>query len=317
MKQNTFLGTLCALLFMLTFSPVWGQTKPPKTDPTTPTTKENAAKTVIVDMVDGIRLQGKLLERRGDTVVLETVTFGVMNLNIKNIKKISAAETEQIHGKEFWFENPHASRGFFAPTGFGLRKGEGYYQNTYLYFQSVGYGFTDNFTVGVTADIIGPITGNVPFILYVTPKFNFKGGDNFNYGVGALIGSFGFGNLGNGDNLRTSAGLLYGVGTWGSRDKNITVGLGYGYTDGALSNRPTLTLSGTTRIARKWCLMMDNFYFGGGTVRGMSIYGARLMGEKFAFDFGFLSPWWSSTANIPLRAIPYYGVSFPFGRKKL
>ena len=312
MRQNTFFQTLCVLLLTLTLSPIWGQTKPPKTDGQPAKVQPSISKTVIVDMVDGIRLQGKLLERRGDTVVLETVTFGVMNLNIKNIKNISAVEKMQMHGKEFWFENPHASRNFFVPTGFGLRKGEGYYQNTYLYLQTVSYGFTDNFTVGVTADIIGPITGNVPFVIYVTPKFNFKGGDNFNYGVGALVGSFGFG-----EEFRTSAGLLYGVGTWGSRDKNITFGLGYGYTDGTLARRPTLTLSGTTRVARQWNLMMDNYYFGGTDINGLSIYGARFMGEKFAFDFGFISVWQTASSDVGFFALPYLGVSFPFGRKKL
>lgn len=316
MRQNTFFQTLCALLLTLTLSPIWGQTKPPKTDGQSAKVQPNVSKTVIVDMVDGVRLQGKLVERRGDTVVLETVTFGVMNLNIKNIKNVSAVEKAQIHGGEFWFENPHASRNFFVPTGFGLRKGEGYYQNTYLYLQTVSYGFTDNFTVGATADIIGPITGNAPFVLYVTPKFNFKGGENFNYGVGALIGSFGIGAFGN-DNTRTSAGLLYGVGTLGSRDKNITFGLGYGYTGGALAKRPTLTLSGTTRVARKWNLMMDNYYFGGEDINGLSIYGARFMSEKFAFDFGFISVWQTANSDVGFFALPYLGVSFPFGRKKL
>ncbi|MEZ5070324.1 MAG: hypothetical protein R2751_04985 [Bacteroidales bacterium] len=31
---------------------------------------------------------------------------------------------------EYWFSNPHATRYFFGTNGYGLEKGEGYYQNT-------------------------------------------------------------------------------------------------------------------------------------------------------------------------------------------
>ena len=63
--------------------------------------------------------------------------------------------------------------------------------------------------------------------------------------------------------------------------------------------------------------MMDNYYFGGEDINGLSIYGARFMGEKFAFDFGFISVWQTASSDAGFFALPYLSVSFPFGRKKL
>ena len=50
--------------------------------------KKTEAKQVHVDLIDGNSIEGKLITRRGDTVVVESTTLGVLNLNIKNIKNI-------------------------------------------------------------------------------------------------------------------------------------------------------------------------------------------------------------------------------------
>lgn len=277
--------------------------------------KEEQPKHVQLEMRDGNTVQGKLITRHGDTVVIETATLGTLNLNIKNIKSITVLDAKRLKDGEYWFENPHATRGFFAPTGYGLRKGEGYYSNIYLFLNSISYGFTDNFTVGAGGDAFTIFSGNAPLLMYITPKFSFQAGDNFSYGVGVLAASIGGGIFSfNGNSKRSSTGIVYGVGTYGSRDNNISLALGYGYSGNDWAKRPVSTISGQYRIARKVGLMTENYIlpdvFFGAT-------GARFMNANFSFDLGILYGSGFDSGSTAVSPIPFLGVAFPFGHKKL
>jgi hypothetical protein len=293
---------LLALLILLNcfIMPIFGQKK------------EEQPKQVQLEMRDGNTVQGKLITRYGDTVVIETATLGTLNLNIKNIKSITVLDAQRLKNGEYWFENPHATRGFFAPTGYGLRKGEGYYSNIYLFLNSISYGFTDNFTVGAGGDAFTIFSGNAPIFMYVTPKFSFQAGENFSYGVGVLAASIG-GGIFSGNSTRSSEGILYGVGTYGSRDNNISLALGYGYSGNDWAKRPVSTISGQYRVARKVSLMTENYILSEGF---LGVTGARFMNSSFSFDLGIIygSIFDSGLSAIP---IPFLGIAFPFGHKKL
>lgn len=271
--------------------------------------KVEQPKNVLVEMRDGNSINGILKGRQGDTVVVESTTLGTLNLNIKNIKSITALSAEQIKNGVYWFENPHASRGFFVPTGFNLRKGEGYYSNVFLFLNSAAYGFTDNFTIGVGGDAFTLVTGNAPFVIYITPKFSFQGGKDFTYGVGVLAGSFGF------NTERTTAGIAYGIGTFGNRDNNFSLGLGYGFSGGGWSKQPVVTVSGQWRAARKISLMTENYVLPG-VVFGTT--GIRLMNSNFSFDIGAMyGGLFGEVSGTGILPFPFLGVALPFGHKKM
>ena len=272
--------------------------------------KEQQTQVVIVEMNDGNKIQGKILEKSGDTVVIESITLGKLMLSTKNIKSIVDVNPEQMKNGEYWFENPHATRNFFAPTGFGLHKGEGYYQNVMVFVHQVSYGFTDNFTVGAGFDIIGPITGHTPYMMYVTPKVSVPVSKNFHLGGGALIGTFG-GDAFEGN--RTTAGILYGVGTVGNTNHNATLGIGYGLENGNFAQRPVFMLGGQTRVGRKFSLMTENYFL---SEFGLLTFGCRFMNTSFAFDFGVAKPLLFNEDDDISFAIPYLSVSFPFGKKR-
>jgi hypothetical protein len=273
--------------------------------------KEQPTKQVMVEMNDGNKIQGTILEKSGDTVVLETATLGKLTLSTKNIKSIVDINPEQLKNGEYWFENPHATRNFFAPTGFGLHKGEGYYQNVMVVIHQVSYGFTDNFTVGAGFDIIGPITGHAPYMMYVTPKVSIPVSKNVHLGGGALLGTFGGDAF---DGSRTTAGILYGVGTVGNTNHNATLGIGYGLENGNFAQRPVFMLGGQTRVGRKFSLMTENYFL---SEIGLLTFGCRYMNTGFAFDFGVAKPLDFNGDFDFSFAFPYLSVSFPFGKKRI
>jgi hypothetical protein len=276
--------------------------------------KEEAVKQVQLELKDGNTVQGKLITRNGDTVVIETATLGTLNINIKSIKSITVLDAQRLKDGQYWFENSHSTRGFFVPTGYGLRKGEGYYSNIYLFLNSAAYGFTDNFTVGVGSDVLTIFSGNPPILMYITPKFSFQASDNFSYGVGVLAASIGTDLFSfDGYDKRSSEGIVYGVGTFGSRDNNISLAFGYGYSGNDWAKRPVATISGQYRVARNVGLMTENYILSEAFV---GVTGGRFMNSNFSFDLGLMyaSGIGSSLTVFPL---PFLGIAFPFGHKKL
>lgn len=65
--------------------------------------------------------------------------------------------------------------------------------------------------------------------------------NKFNIGVGALMGTI----IGSSDN--TSFGILYGNTTFGSKDKNLNIGMGWAFAGGKMAKNPTINISGMIR----------------------------------------------------------------------
>jgi hypothetical protein len=97
------------------------QTKPEKKN-------EEPNKQVHIEMKDGSSLDGKLVARRGDTILIESSSLGMLNLNIKNINNINTASSQPTKTSMNWFDNVHAVHGFISPTypkcarSFGTRR---------------------------------------------------------------------------------------------------------------------------------------------------------------------------------------------------
>ncbi|MDB4728159.1 hypothetical protein OAF63_05140 [Saprospiraceae bacterium] len=247
-------------------------------------------------LTDGNTYLGTILEENDDYVTIRTEAFAELKITKSSIVSREIITGDKLNKGEYWFENPNATRNLFGPTGYGLRKGEGYYQNFLLFYNSVSYGFTDNITVGV---------GLIPFsfgdgLFYtITPKVSFPiKEDKFNIGAGVLIAGVGSENV----------GIAYGVATVGSRDKNFSIGLGYGFNDGELADQPTITVSGMLRLAKKFGLVTENWIIDGEALFTLS---GRLIFEAISVDIGFANT--SGSGIFP--GFPLAGITVPFGRK--
>lgn len=256
---------------------------------------------------DGNEYFGKIISQDNEKIIVKSERLGEFTLYKSDIIKMEITNEKKIKMGEYWNENSQAARYFWVPNGYGLKKGEGYYQNIWVFVNQVSYGFTNNISMGVGMVPLFLFAG-APTPVWLTPKVSFPiVKDKINIGAGALVGTvlgedgFGF-------------GLLYGMSTFGSRDKNITIGLGWGYADGEMGSRPTINVSGMLRTSRNWYLMTENYYldFGGGGL-GLISFGARRMYKKLGLDFGLFVPF--STDDITFIAFPWLGITLPFGKK--
>ena len=274
--------------------------------------------THVLRLADGSTLVGKLLSRDSLVVRFET-NGGVLVLPLESVKELRTALETDIHGNEYWFPDANQTRLFFAPTGRMLKKGEAYYSNTYLLLQNFVGAPSDKFTFGGGFSIVPSDDFFNNNIYYLTPKLGVYNTPKTNVAIGALTG---FIPTDNGHGF----GILYGVATHGGPDASITGGLGYGYAEGRMADRPLFMIGGAKRISRRVSLLSENYAMwvrendfqctpsSGCTstyrnnFQSVVSYGLRFMGEKLSTD---LALW--NYANDPIfPGIPYLAFAVKF-----
>lgn len=218
-----------------------------------------------IETKDGNVYFGVLSGQEGDKILLQTKSLGIIRVatsDIRSMTSVSAGSDEEKTGNP----NFHTANYFNLPNGYGMRKGEIYYKNSMLAINHLAIGITDRLSVGA---------GMIPLFLfgsdfspywvipkYVVPVVPEKVNLAFSGILGGVTGI-----------PASSTTILQGAATFGSRDRNVSGGLAYGFFDGRLYSIPVVTLEGMIRSA-------DNHYF---------------MGEAFVADgwvYGFLGGRW-------------------------
>jgi len=265
--------------------------------------KQDSIKTRI-ETLDGNEYIGIIQEKTADKIRLKTEKLGEISILTSDIKKISEITQSIAKDGTYWLDNPQATRYFWTPNGYNLKSGEGYYQNVWILFNQAVYGFTDHFSAGV---------GIVPLFLFagestpawITAKFSLPVAENkFNLGAGALAGTvIGEENAG--------FGILYGISTIGSKDKNLNIGLGWAFAGGEMARNPTVNISAMIRTGAKGYFISENYIIGmtDEFVMMMMIGGRRII-KRTGLDFGAVIP--ISSEMDEFFIAPWLGFTIPF-----
>ena len=274
---------------------------------------------VEVETTEGMNLIGNVETINKDTLALEYETYGHMVLQMSRVKSIAQIKKETIREDGFWHENKNYSRNFYGPTGMGMEKGNGYYQNILVVWNHLAYAFTDYFTLGVDFEIVSilarlsgeEIFSNNPMpVTALTPKFHFSPTENFHLGAGALF------LFVPGTDYFLDAGITYAVGTYGNKDRNATLGIGIPYLEGDIELKsPIVTLSGQYRVNRKIALTTENWFIfpeDENTAYYIGVSGMRYLARKLTWDFGI--GFYAGDGYSGFVPIPFVGIVFPFSR---
>lgn len=259
-----------------------------------------------IETIDGNEFIGVLINQNDQQVWIKTDILGEISIIRKNILLMEVLERDQLVKGEYWFKNPHATRYFYGPNGYGLRKGEAYYQNTWVLFNQLSYGLSSYFSIGVGVMPLFFFAGT-PTPVWITPKFSIPvKKDKFNIGGGVLLGAI----LGESGGF---FGIGFGTTTLGSRDKNLSLGIGYGFSSDGGADTPTFMLGGLIRIGRRGYLLTENYYISiGGEKLVLISLGGRSVMKKLAIDYGLIIPFASEMDSF--IAIPWLGITVPFGK---
>jgi len=265
----------------------------------------NETALVRIETNDGNEYTGKIVRQDSARIFLATETLGEIAIRKSNIKSQEKLRIEQIKDGEIWFANPQATRYFWSPNGYGLNKGEGYYQNIWVMWNQFAYGLTDNLSIG-GAVVPLFLFGGAPTPVFGTAKISFPiEKEKINLAAGVIAGTV----LGESE---TGFGILYGLSTFGSRDNNLSFGLGYGFGGGEWASAPIINLNGMFRLASRWYFLTENYYINIDEENfAMVSLGARWIIKKAALDFGFVIPVAEDAGFI---GIPWLGMTIPFGK---
>lgn len=220
-------------------------------------------------MVDGSVLYGSILSS-GDPLRIRLLSGDVLEITRARVAALAVASGRVVRG-QFWREDPNATRLFFGPTARGMEMGSGYLAGYFLVMPFLGWAVTD--------DLI--LAGGTPFFggfderpYWLAPKLRVVDRERVDVAVGALAFAV----------EDESAGVLYGVSTWGRPDLALSVGLGFGFVNGDLSDSPMAMGGLEVQLSRSTKLISESYLFPGGV--GLLSIGPRFFGEKLSADLG-------------------------------
>lgn len=224
---------------------------------------------------DGSRVFGTVERETDQEVVFRTSAGSTVNARRADIVRLRRVKGRVDNG-EFLRTDEHRSRLFFAPTGRALERGQvsvGVFQFMAPFVQ---VGVTDRLSVGGgTPLIFGIDDWDRPF--WLTPKLQVYDGAKSQAAIGVLHI---FDTNGN------SAGIGYGVSTFGSTDNAVTVGAGVAYAGDDRGG--ILMIGGERRVRSNLKLITENYVWKGGD--GFISGGVRFIGERLSADLALAFP---------------------------
>lgn len=270
---------------------------------------QDSLRTVLIITTDGNEFVGQLLEETSTFVKLKTSTYGELTIQKSRIKSIQDVQKSKVRSGILWKDHVQSTRYFWQPNGYGLKKGEAYYQNVWVLFNQISIGVTDNFILGGGIIPLFLFAG-APTPVWLTPKFSIPiVKDKLNLGIGGLFATV----IGEDD---LNLGIAYGSATFGARDRNFTFGMGYGYSAGSWTNRPLFSANFISRVGSRGYFILENYIIDNANQYGvLSIVGGRnIIGNGAGLDYGLVLPLFPDLGTF--FAIPWLGITVPLKSNK-
>jgi hypothetical protein len=230
----------------------------------------------LVELVltDGSELVGRVQEA-GDPFRFVLVSGLELTIPMANVRSISQA-SGVVEDGEYWRVDPNRTRLFFGPTGKTLPQGDGYLAVYEIFIPFIGVGISDSFLLAAGTPLIFGEGISRPF--WVAPKLRVFSSERTQASVGVLAVSV----------EDETAGMLYGVITNGDQKNSVTAGIGYGFVEGDLADRPAIMVGGESRVGRGLKVVTENYLFPG--EGGLLSVGPRFFGRKLTADLGLVVP---------------------------
>ena len=256
-----------------------------------------------LELKDGSVLIGYVTREDDSVLQIKTLSHIDAAVKVEQIKKREMLSGKFVEG-QLWRSDPNRTRLLFAPTGRALRAGQGYFSSYEIFFPFLAVGLTDFITL---AGGISLFPGAEEQLLYVAPKITPVQLNNFDLSAGVL-----YIKIPNDEEDVNTAGIIYGIGTYGTEEAALTLGCGYGFLGSDFADNPILAIGGELRASKSVKLITENWIFPGQEVHLLS-GGIRFFGENLAADFAFIHPAGSGIEGFPF--IPWLGFVYNFGEE--
>jgi hypothetical protein len=247
-----------------------------------------------VSLKDGSELVGRIVSENSEEIFFITNSGIEMKIKRELIQEIKDLEMEE-HKGTLRRVDPNQTRLLFAPTARPLKQGKGYFSVYEIFFPMISFGLTDFIALSGGMSLF---PGADEQLFYLAPKVNFLNQQNFALSGGVLYISI----------TDESAGIAYGVATFGKSSGAFTLGLGWGFVEGDFSSKPMIVLGGEVQLSGSTKLITENWLPPGDNGAIIS-FGIRFFGANLAADFGLIT---STEASGGFPFLPWIGFAYNF-----
>ncbi len=276
-----------------------------------------------IELTDGSSFVGTVVREDEAELVLRTLGGAEVTIPKAQVRRRVPFEGRAEGGRALSYD-PNRTRLLFSPTARPLGSGQGYLSVYELVVPFVAVGLTDRISLAGGTILAPGVFGRV---LYVAPKVTLVSRPRLAVAVGGVgVGAF-F------DDERATAGIGYGLVTYGGPERALTVGAGFAIAEGEAASGAILTLGGEVQVSNSIKLLTENYLIpletttdvcaGDGGVGCTSSSetnyepivsaGVRFFGERLAADFAlWTSPELIGEESFPF--VPWVGFSYNFGR---
>ncbi len=253
-----------------------------------------------IELKDGTTLLGEIISEDENTIYFKTLSNIEVSILKDKIRRKEIISGKMVEGK-FLRQDPNNTRLFYAPTGRGLKAGQAYFSIYEIFFPTVAVGITDFFAL---AGGISLFPGADEQLLYIAPKITPVQTNTFDLSAGVLILKI--------PDEEETAGIAYGVSTYGTQKAALTLGIGFAFAGGDFADKPVFAVGGEIRASNSVKFISENWFIPDSEVQLVS-GGIRFFGENIAADFALLYPAGSDIEGWPF--IPWIGFAYNFGRR--
>ena len=248
---------------------------------------------------------GPIIRQDSSAIVLKTKRSDSLEIRRSLINHMERIDPARFKRGKYWPDYPQTSRYFWLPNGYGLNRGEGYYQNIYGLVNQVSLGITDYFSVA---------TGCLPLwfgkfgqqTFWLAPEFSVPAVKNKLCVSGSLL------ILGEFDNRNSALEVPYGSFTLGPKNFNLSLGLGFAHSHNGWTRKPVITMSGMFRVIPAISLIAETYYIPlSDEYFDIMLLGGSIMFRWVSLELGMtildFDKWYARDFY------PYAGLSIPFG----
>ena len=239
-----------------------------------------------VHLLDGSVFVGKITDH-ADSVVIWSESLGRISVASDFVQTVEAygIKLETPTDTRYQFNHAGPNRNFFTETAIGVEKGEWQYLNMMLFGNIFTYGLSDHFSLGLGIETLSMFNDNSPFFLVAPKVILTKPEHSIRFGFGSNI-------ILNSDEVADGfGGTVYSLVTFGSRDNNFTVGVGYAFSQYEWFEPPIMQLGGSLRVSDNLGFVAD-FLVSTSSFEPFETFGSiniRFIFKRFNIDAGVLT----------------------------
>lgn len=276
---------------------------------------------VRIELSDGSVFIGTVVEENAREIVLRTQAGAAVTIPKSEIRRREAF-AGRIEGGRVIRYDPNRTRLLFSPTARPLGRGHGYVAVYELVIPFVAVGITERVSLSGGTVLLPGAFGRV---FYVAPKVTLVNGPR----LAVALGGVGLGVFVEDEDA--TAGIGYGLVTYGGPERAITVGAGFAFAEGEIADGALVVVGGETQVSNSVKLLTENYVVPVETnvttcplqtpctTTTETDYevalsaGIRFFGEQLAVDFAL----WTSPELIGEESFPFFpwlGFAYNFGR---